>query len=50
MVVKRYIAILDGSLATESGSIELSFRLDPENRPYQVLDPLNGKSGITLWQ
>jgi len=50
MVAKRYIAILDGSLATESGSIELSFRLTPENRPYQVLDPLNGKSGTTLWQ
>ncbi|NNK93894.1 MAG: RluA family pseudouridine synthase [Desulfobacterales bacterium] len=48
-VVKRYIAILDGSLAAEAGSIELAFRLDPENRPYQVLDPLNGKSGITLW-
>jgi len=50
LVSKRYIAILDGSLATESGSIELSFRLDPQNRPYQVLDPLNGKSGITIWQ
>lgn len=49
-VIKRYIAILDGCLAAESGSIKLAFRLDPENRPYQVLDPLNGKSGLTFWQ
>ncbi len=50
VVVKRYIAILDGIIADESGEIELAFRLDPDNRPYQVLDPVDGKIGISRWQ
>ncbi len=50
LVLKRYIAIVEGDLHEQSGSIELAFRLDPENRPYQVYDPVNGKQGITLWR
>ena len=50
LVLKRYIAIVEGELDEESGSIELAFRLDPENRPYQVYDPVNGKQGVTLWR
>lgn len=47
---KTYIAMLEGIIREPSGRIELSFRLDPDNRPYQVYDPVKGKSGITLWQ
>jgi tRNA pseudouridine32 synthase/23S rRNA pseudouridine746 synthase len=34
----------------EGGTIELKFRLDPDNRPYQVYDPVNGKRGVTRWR
>jgi len=47
---KRYIALLDGELASERGTIELPFRLDTENRPYQIHDEVNGKIGITHWE
>lgn len=49
-VTKRYIALLDGIVAAGSGTIQLSFRLDPNNRPLQVYDPLRGKDGITNWK
>lgn len=47
---KRYIALLDGKLAETSGTIELPFRLDVENRPVQIYDPVHGKIGITHWK
>lgn len=47
---KRYFALLDGVLEGESGTIELPFRLDIENRPYQIHDPVHGKVGITHWE
>lgn len=60
-VQKRYIALLEGNIfATNrsstvhtakkpelSGRIELSFRLDTENRPHQIYDDVHGKLGIT---
>jgi tRNA pseudouridine32 synthase/23S rRNA pseudouridine746 synthase len=49
-VHKKYIALLDGIIEGGSGRIELRFRLDPDNRPYQIHDPLQGKTGITLWK
>lgn len=50
LVDKRYIALLDGIVDRESGIITLSFRLDPQNRPYQIYDPVQGKTGITIWK
>ena len=50
LVIKRYIAVVQGQVQGESGTIELAFRLDTENRPYQVYDPVNGKMGTTLWK
>ncbi|MBE0586007.1 MAG: RluA family pseudouridine synthase [Desulfofustis sp.] len=50
LVRKRYIALLEGTLPTDAGTIALRFRLDPENRPHQVYDPDNGKKGVTLWR
>lgn len=49
-VSKLYIALLDGIVEENSGKIELPFRLDPDNRPYQVYDPNHGKMGITFWK
>ena len=50
IVEKRYIALLDGIVEEKSGEITLPFRLDPENRPYQIYDPEGGKVGTTLWK
>ncbi len=47
---KRYIALLEGELTENSGTIELPFRLDIDNRPHQIYDPIHGKIGITHWK
>ena len=48
---KKYIALLDGILyGKPEGRTELPFRLDPDNRPHQIYDPVNGKPGITEWK
>ena len=49
-VTKRYVAVLEGEVEAGSGEIQLAFRLDPDNRPYQVFDPVNGRLGITRWR
>jgi len=50
LVGKRYIALIDGVVRESGGIIELKFRLDPDNRPYQVYDPVNGKPAVTRWR
>ncbi len=49
-VSKTYIALLDGVLHEKKGMITLPFRLDPDNRPYQVYDEKRGKEGITKFE
>ena len=49
-VDKKYIAVVLGSIAETSGEIHLPFRLDPDNRPRQIYDPVHGKIGITRWK
>lgn len=49
-VEKTYVALLDGVIDGEAGEIALPFRLDVDNRPHQIYDPVNGKLGITLWK
>ena len=49
-VEKKYYALLDGLVEQESGIIELPFRLDPDNRPYQVYDTVHGKMGTSHWR
>ena len=49
-VHKKYTALLDGILRSEGGALALPFRLDPENRPYQVYDSGRGRMCITLWK
>lgn len=48
-VDKKYLALLEGELAESEGRIELPFRLDVENRPYQIYDEIHGKWGLTEW-
>jgi len=47
---KRYVAILTGVPSEQSGSVVLRFRLDVDNRPHQIHDPVQGKLGITHWE
>ncbi len=50
---KEYFALLDGELPEdlgESGTITLPFRLDIDNRPYQIHDEVHGKMGTTHWR
>lgn len=49
-IQKRYTAILEGEIAAEAGVIRLAFRLDPDRRPYQVLDPEQGRLGETRFE
>lgn len=49
-VIKRYQAIVEKRIETAAGTITLPFRLDPENRPQQIYDPINGKEAVTLWR
>ncbi|MCH2207043.1 MAG: RluA family pseudouridine synthase [Lentisphaerales bacterium] len=47
---KKYYGLLDGELEDGSGTIELPFRLDVDNRPHQIYDEVHGKMGVTKWQ
>ena len=49
-VFKQYIALIEGKILKESGTIELKFRLDTENRPHQIYDEKMGKIGITKFE
>ena len=49
-VEKQYLALVEGMVKEVKGEIRLAFRLDPDKRPYQVYDPINGKMGITRWE
>jgi tRNA pseudouridine32 synthase/23S rRNA pseudouridine746 synthase len=46
---KRYVAWLDGPVAGERGTIELALRVDLDDRPRQIHDPVHGKAAITDW-
>jgi tRNA pseudouridine32 synthase/23S rRNA pseudouridine746 synthase len=50
LVQKTYIAMLGGCVDLDSGIIKLPFRLDPDNRPYQVYDEVQGKWGETHFE
>lgn len=49
-VEKRYIAWLDGVVAGDGGTIDLPLRVDLDDRPRQIVDPVYGKSAITEWR
>jgi len=49
-VSKRYIALIEGQLEEEGGTISLPLRMDLDNRPYSVVDLENGKQALTEWR
>ncbi len=49
-VEKKYIALVQGNITDREGEIRLPFRLDPNNRPHQIHDPVLGKMAITFWR
>ena len=49
-VSKSYTAILEKIPLVSEGDIHLPLRLDPFQRPLQVVDPLHGKSCHTRWR
>jgi tRNA pseudouridine32 synthase/23S rRNA pseudouridine746 synthase len=49
-VDKRYVAWLDGEVAGERGSVALALRVDLDDRPRQIADPVHGKPALTEWQ
>lgn len=50
IVVKRYIAWIDAELADDNGTIDLPIRLDVNDRPRQIHDPVGGRSAVTEWK
>jgi len=49
-VDKRYVAWLDGRVAGDRGTVALALRVDLDDRPRQLVDPVHGKPAITDWQ
>ncbi len=49
-VDKRYAAWLDGVVARDHGTVELALRVDLDDRPRQIYDPVHGKPAITQWR
>ena len=50
LVKKRYIALLEGSVSENKGTIELPLCLNPLDRPRQMVHTEYGKSAITDFQ
>lgn len=46
-VKKRYVALLDGLLKTDDGTISLPIRPNPDDRPRQMVDFEHGKEAVT---
>jgi len=50
-VQKRYLAVISSALEPGvSGELRLPMRLDPHQRPLQVVDFVHGKDSITRWR
>ena len=49
-VTKTYIALLDGNVASDEGIIDLPLRPDVEDRPRQMVDPIEGKSAVSRYR
>ncbi|PXY03182.1 RNA pseudouridine synthase [Marinifilum breve] len=48
-IQKRYVALLDGIIKEDSGSIDLPLRVDLDDRPRQLVCFEHGKSAFTKW-
>jgi tRNA pseudouridine32 synthase/23S rRNA pseudouridine746 synthase len=49
-VEKAYIAVVDGNVEPESGTVEAPIRPDYLNRPYQVVDPSHKRPAVTAFK
>jgi tRNA pseudouridine32 synthase/23S rRNA pseudouridine746 synthase len=47
---KHYVAVLDGQVTGEHGHITLPLRIDVDDRPRNIHDPVHGKPAHTEWQ
>jgi tRNA pseudouridine32 synthase/23S rRNA pseudouridine746 synthase len=49
-VEKRYAAIVEGQVDGGGGVIDLPLRVDVDDRPRQIHDPVHGRSAVTEWR
>jgi tRNA pseudouridine32 synthase/23S rRNA pseudouridine746 synthase len=49
-IEKQYVAWLDGEVAGEHGHITLPLRVDIDDRPRNIHDPVHGKPAHTEWR
>lgn len=49
-VEKRYVALVDGEVDGDEGTIDLAIRVDVADRPRQIHDPVHGRSAVTAWR
>lgn len=49
-VEKQYLAWLESEVVGTSGEISLPLRVDLEDRPRQIHDPVHGKEALTRWR
>ncbi|WP_223635682.1 RluA family pseudouridine synthase [Corallococcus sp. EGB] len=49
-VSKRYVALIDGPVREDAGTITLPLRVDLDDRPRQIVDPVHGKPAVTDWE
>jgi tRNA pseudouridine32 synthase/23S rRNA pseudouridine746 synthase len=47
---KRYVAWLDGDVSGNEGLIDFPMRMDIDDRPRHIHDPVHGKHAVTGWQ
>jgi tRNA pseudouridine32 synthase / 23S rRNA pseudouridine746 synthase len=48
-VLKQYVAWIEGAARGEAGTIDFALRVDLEDRPRQIHDPVHGKRAVTSW-
>ncbi len=49
-VQKRYVALLDGIVTEDNGTIDLPLRVDLDDRPRQLVCYEHGKRAVTKWE
>lgn len=47
---KKYLAILDGEVRGDEGTISLPLRVDLDQRPRQIVDFEHGREAVTQWR
>jgi tRNA pseudouridine32 synthase / 23S rRNA pseudouridine746 synthase len=50
LIDKQYVAWLDGNVTGDQGRITLPLRVDVDDRPRQIHDPVHGKVTDTEWE